>query len=362
MKNFFIDISEHQKRNINWSRLKEQVDGVVVRVQYGSNYEDLTYRNNIANLKKHNIPFAVYAWVRGSSYNDMKTEARDFYNRAINAGATNDTWFFLDVEEQSMGDMRGGCENYRQQLKDLGVKNVGVYVAAHLYKGFNINVNNFDCLWVPTYGDNDAFHDEHTKEQLYNADIHQYSSTGRLDSIPGIDLDCNQCENGFKSEYIFGNERNEVNHQSSNKREWYTTKLKQITLKQDTPLFKDEALNEYVDTFKKGEVFNIVGDPRIDSHGHVAYQTESGLFVTGDKAYIDSNYYLLASYGGKKAVRLKSKQGLYKDLGFKELVREYDKGTVFNIVANEKSASGYPRLKTESGFYITSNKKYVEWI
>lgn len=35
----------------------------------------------------------------------------------------------------------------------------------------------------------------------------------------------------------------------------------------------------------------------------------------------------------------------------------FKKDEVFNIVANEKSKSGYPRLKTESGYYITAKKK-----
>lgn len=363
MKNFFIDVSEHQGTNINFSRLKEQVDGVIVRVQYGSNYEDRTYKHTISKLKENGIPFGVYAWVRGSSYSDMRTEARDFYTRATNAGADNSTWFFLDVEEQSMGDMRGGCENYRDELKKLGVQHVGVYVANHLFNGFNLDVDKFDCLWVPTYGNNDAYHDEHSPQALHNADIHQYSSTGRLDSIPGVDLDCNRCENGFSPETIFGGgepvqKQPTENNTGSENNEYYNVKLSAIRAKGKLGIYKDEKLTERVRYYDRGTEFNLTGDIYTGSTGATRYKTQSGFWISGNKKYIDPVYYLETR--GK--IKLKKSVNIYKDVNMTQLVRSYGPGTVFNVVGNEMRNDLKRSFKTESGFYITSHKDYVALI
>ncbi|MDN6701787.1 MAG: glycoside hydrolase family 25, partial [Tetragenococcus koreensis] len=141
-KPIIIDISEWQDpQQINYDQLTAKIDGVIVRVQYGSNYIDKHYKTHIKEFQKRNVPVAVYAWVRGSSYADMKQEAQDFYQRAQQF---DPTFWWLDVEEQSMKDMRGGCEKYRKKLKDLGAEKVGVYVANHLYAQFNLATEKFD--------------------------------------------------------------------------------------------------------------------------------------------------------------------------------------------------------------------------
>ena len=55
----------------------------------------------------------------------MEREATDFYNRAK---AYNPTFWWLDVEEKSMSDMRTGIEKYRAKLKSLGAtESWGIY-------------------------------------------------------------------------------------------------------------------------------------------------------------------------------------------------------------------------------------------
>ncbi|MGH1707745.1 glycoside hydrolase family 25 protein, partial [Enterococcus gallinarum] len=153
-KPVILDISEWQTPNtINYDKLASAVDGVIVRIQYGSRYIDKHYKTHIAEFQKRGVPVAVYAWVRGVSNSDMEKEATDFYNRAK---AYNPTFWWLDVEEKSMSDMRTGIEEYRAKLKSLGAKKVGAYIANHLYASFNLDASKFDGIWIPTYGSNNG--------------------------------------------------------------------------------------------------------------------------------------------------------------------------------------------------------------
>lgn len=194
-----IDISEWQEPSkINYDVLCRVVTGVIIRVQYGSNYVDKYYQTHIKEFTKRGVPFAVYAWVRGSSNGDMEKEATDFYNRVAKY---NPQFWWLDIEEQSMRDMRTGCEKYRSKLKSLGAKKVGCYIANHLYKGFNIDVSKFDGVWIPTYGKNSGKYEGSNPTATNDYDIHQYTSEGKLNGYHGA-LDLNRIvRKGF--DYFF---------------------------------------------------------------------------------------------------------------------------------------------------------------
>lgn len=200
-KPVIVDISEWQvPSQINYDQLSKQVDGVIIRVQYGSNYIDKHYQTHLREFQKRGIPTAVYAWVRGTSYSDMEQEALDFYNRVK---SFKPVFWWLDVEEWSMTDMRGGCERYRTKLKQLGAEKVGVYVANHLYSSFNLDVNKFDGLWVPTYGQNTGQYNGSNPTSTNKYDIHQYTDKGKLPGYSGA-LDLNRIVKSDKFEYLFG--------------------------------------------------------------------------------------------------------------------------------------------------------------
>lgn len=202
-KPVILDISEWQPPSkIDYDKMAKAIGGVVVRVQYGSNYVDKHYKTHINEFKKRGVPIAVYAWVRGTSYSDMETEATDFYNRAKEFDP--DFWW-LDVEEYSMTDMRGGCERYRAKLKQLGAKKVGAYVANHMYHGLNLDTAKFDGIWIPAYGSNNGQYNGSNPTATFAYDIHQYTSNGKLSGYDGP-LDLNRLANVGKGlEYYFGN-------------------------------------------------------------------------------------------------------------------------------------------------------------
>lgn len=199
-KPLIIDISEWQlPSKINYDQLARQVAGVIVRIQYGSNYVDKHFQTHIREFQKRNIPVAVYAWVRGTSIKMMEQEAIDFYQRG---SVFQPTFWWLDVEEQSMTDMRAGCEAFRKKLKQLGAKKVGAYIANHLYGKFNLDVAKFDGIWLPTYGKNTGLYEGYTPTASKNYHLHQYTSAGKLTGYAG-NLDFNRLVKGELA-YFFG--------------------------------------------------------------------------------------------------------------------------------------------------------------
>ena len=198
-KPIILDISEWQvPSQIHYDVLSRQIGGVIVRIQYGSNYEDKHYRTHLAAFQKYNVPVAVYAWVRGTSIADMEKEASDFYRRAK---SFQPTFWWLDVEEQSMTDMRSGVEAYRKKLKRLGAKKVGAYIANHLYRQFNIDTKKFDAIWLPTYGQNTGIYQGNNPTATSEYHLHQYTDQGRLAGYSG-NLDLNRIAKGEITDYF----------------------------------------------------------------------------------------------------------------------------------------------------------------
>src|SRR5690554_6350122 len=87
-----------------------------------------------------------------------------------------------------MKDMRAGVKAYQKKLREPGAKKVGVYIAHHLYKQFNIDVNDFDAVWIPHYGKNNG---TATSKPSFPCDIHQYTDRGRLKGYDSF-LDLNR--------------------------------------------------------------------------------------------------------------------------------------------------------------------------
>ena len=192
-----IDISEHQKPElIDYDELSKHIRGAIVRIQYGQNYVDKYYEKHIEELRKRNIPIAVYAWVRGQNYDQMVNEARLFYSRAHRF---NPSFWWLDVEEpglmsQANNNVRSGVELYRSTLSDLGAKNIGLYIGNDKFKQFNVDTSKFQGLWIPTYGLNNGLYQGYNPTSTNIYDLHQYTSTGRISGY-GYNLDISRLVN-----------------------------------------------------------------------------------------------------------------------------------------------------------------------
>lgn len=204
VKDLIIDISHHQiPANIDYDKLAKQVKWAIIRTQYGSLTIDKHYKTHHDEFRKRGVPTAAYAWVRGISIKDMEIEATDFYNRTKDI---NPTFWFLDVEEQSMTDMRAGIKAYVNKLRERGAVKVGAYIGHHLYRLFNLDVTDFDAVWIPHYGVNNG---TINSKPSFPCDIHQFTSTGRLDGYNG-NLDLNRLMGTKPLSYFIGEEETEI--------------------------------------------------------------------------------------------------------------------------------------------------------
>jgi len=82
-----------------------------------------------------------------------------------------------------MGDMRTGINAYIDELRKMGAKKVGVYIAHHLYREFNLDLSKADAVWIPHYGKNNG---QVTSKPQFPCDLHQYTDKGKLEVTPAI--------------------------------------------------------------------------------------------------------------------------------------------------------------------------------
>ena len=53
-----------------------------------------------------------------------------------------------------MNDMRAGTQAFIDELRRLGAKKAGLYIAHHMYAPFGMANVNSDFVWIPRYGGN----------------------------------------------------------------------------------------------------------------------------------------------------------------------------------------------------------------
>ena len=152
-----------------------------------SNGVDKSFKTHIKELKKRDVPVAVYSYAQGTSVKEMKEEARIFYK---NASPYKPTYYWIDVEEETMSNMDQGVQAFLAELKRLGAENVGLYIGAYFMLEQEVSTKNFDAVWIPAYGTDSGYYEALPNTEI-DYDLHQYTSQG---SLPGFDniLDLNQ--------------------------------------------------------------------------------------------------------------------------------------------------------------------------
>lgn len=205
-----IDLSGWQApKNINYDELSSEVSGAIVRVQHGNlqiadnavkaNGEDTAFKTHMTSFQKRGIPVAVYAYVNGSSIQAMKEEAKSFYARAQ---AYDPTFWWLDIETDSMEDLNAGVQAFREELASLGIKNVGIYSQVWFLTSHNIDTTAFAATWLAAYG-SDKGDFEGKPETTLDYSLHQYTSKGRLNGYSGyLDLSRVSSQNDYDKIFL----------------------------------------------------------------------------------------------------------------------------------------------------------------
>lgn len=181
---FIIDVSAHQK-DIDWEKVKGQIDGAILRCGYGSNYtkqDDKKWKRNADECTRLGIPFGVYIYSYAKTVEAAKSEAEHVLR--LVEGYKLSLPIYYDLEEK--GTEKGAIERalvFGDIIENAGYW-CGIYANEYWWKSI-INgpeLNRF-TKWVAKYNKNNG--KPGALPTIKGCDIWQYTSKGQLDGIKG---------------------------------------------------------------------------------------------------------------------------------------------------------------------------------
>jgi GH25 family lysozyme M1 (1,4-beta-N-acetylmuramidase) len=185
-----IDISQWQG-SIDWNKVKNQVDFVIIRAGYGkySSQKDPRFEEYYAACERHNIPKGVYWFSYAVSEQEAAQEAEACLECIKGKKFEYPIWF--DYEAPS-GYEAQRDSNLASVIIDTfcnKVHDAGYYVG--LYSYYSLMMDSIPCvtqgkydIWIAHYGVEST---PYTLGKMW-----QYSGTGVMDGIPGT-VDMNYC-------------------------------------------------------------------------------------------------------------------------------------------------------------------------
>ena len=174
------DISKYQP-TINYDKFIADTSLIIARAGYrgtgGSVKMDEKIELHAAELLKRGVRFGVYFFSIATTEEKAREEARMFYKYAKDY---NPLFWAMDAEND--GITKKAIVAFADELRNLGAKKVGCYVANHLHQKYDYSSirDKFDFTWIPRYG---------STRPSYFCDLWQYTSTGSVGGISGnVDL------------------------------------------------------------------------------------------------------------------------------------------------------------------------------
>lgn len=195
MKRKIIDVSKHQG-TIDWSKVKGNVDGVIIRCGYGSDLasqDDSQFKTNADGCIANGIPFGVYLYSYAKTLDAAKSEAAHVLRLVEPYKDKLSYPVYLDLEES--GTESGAEERaitFGNIIEAAGYS-CGIYANQNWWQNYLKDGLDRFTKWVARYS---------TKKPegiSGTYDIWQYSSTGTVAGISG-NVDMNICYRDFPSE------------------------------------------------------------------------------------------------------------------------------------------------------------------
>lgn len=256
-----IDISHHQG-DIDFEKLKGNIDFAMVRTSYGSFYEDKKYKQNINGLEKINVPYGLYHFSYATDVETAKKEASSFINLIKNYNPTYPVVIDIEYSDRT-ADVR------KDTLVDIAdtfckmVEEAGYYVM--IYANLDYFNNKLNSSVLDKY---DKWLAQWTSKPTYNKPfgIWQYSSKGSVPGISGnVDLNISYKDYPLiiKGNGTSGNIKEPV--KENNKEINYVVKkgdtLSEIASKYDTTYQKLASYNNIANPNKifPGQIIKIPG-------------------------------------------------------------------------------------------------------
>lgn len=170
------DISKWQGK-VDFAKLAKKAGFLILRSNSATN-KDARFDEYANAARLNGIPFGVYCYSYADNEGEARQEARKQYAIAAPKGPTI---YFMDAEEARLNGKIIAA--YADELRALGCKRIGIYVANHRFKSYKFAPALWDAIWIPHYGQNDG--KIHVTPSHRPCDLHQYSSFGRVSGISG---------------------------------------------------------------------------------------------------------------------------------------------------------------------------------
>lgn len=194
-----IDVSKHQGK-IDWEKVKDHIDGVIIRCGYGSDIrsqDDVRFKENVEACIKYGIPFGVYLYSYAKSIAGAKSEALHVLRLLAPYKDKLSYPVYYDLEEAGTEiDAVKRALVFGEMIEAEGYW-CGIYANQYWWRTHLRDGLDRFTKWVAKYST------EKPTGISGTYDMWQYSSKG---SIPGINgnVDMNTCYRNFPAE-IKGN-------------------------------------------------------------------------------------------------------------------------------------------------------------
>lgn len=184
MNKRIIDVSEHQG-TIDWSVVKKQIDGAIIRCGFGddiSSQDDEQWKRNADECTRLGIPFGVYIYSYATSMAQAESEAKHAL-RCVK-GYKLSYPIYLDLEHA--GTEAGAVERAKRfgDLIEAAGYWCGIYANLNWWNNYLPGLDRF-TKWIAQYNSSCDYTGK-------NKDMWQYTSGGRIAGIGG-NVDMNEC-------------------------------------------------------------------------------------------------------------------------------------------------------------------------
>ena len=200
---FLIKKNLPSNGEIDWSKVKENVDFAFIRVGYrgydqGSIQKDKNAQTNLHQANKYKIPVGVYIYSQATTVDEAIEEAKFALDSVIWHDITLPIIIDFEYPTDKDGNKFGRLYNAKLTNKDKTdiinafcntIKNsgykYGVYASANVFM-HDLNAKDLiddTFIWVAQYSDKLKY----TKA----VNVWQYSKTGKIDGVPSKNVDLN---------------------------------------------------------------------------------------------------------------------------------------------------------------------------
>lgn len=310
--------------------------GVILRVQYGSNYRDKVFEQNAATLKRAGVKFGVYTFSQYINVSDAKVEAKDFYNRSQKYAPA---FYVNDAEEltTTAGSYAAATKAWADQMKQLTKKPLILYSYRGFYNSYIKSKSGYNYFWLAAYQStkptpNDyqlwQYTDKRYSTSLAKATDASYVYT---DKLFGTVID--------KKKFTVGGFK--VGEKVTLKAvKWYNTGKKLDKSLAGAEVSISAVKTTY--TGKSNQVLTVVRSGQV--LGILRAEDVAGAYYKDGK----TQYYMTSR-----------NTNYYKSTGYKTRTKSLPAGTVFSGKAQK--VGGHWEIKTKDG-YVTANKNAVKML